>query len=73
MLLGLSGRFGALGLFVVNVVALQSCMYALQPPPIMLHSIWGILLAMVALWGPGRWSIDHLRAWHARDSTGTKH
>ena len=58
--LGLFGRFGALGLFVVNAVALLSYMYALQPPAIMFHVIWGILIAVVALWGPGKWSVDHL-------------
>ena len=57
---GLFGRFGALGLFVVNAVALLSYMYALQPPAILLHYIWGILLIVVALWGPGKWSVDHL-------------
>lgn len=72
LLLGLFGRFGALGLFVVNVVALLSYMYALQPPAIMLHYIWGILLAMVALWGPGGWSIDHLRARNKRGTGGGK-
>jgi putative oxidoreductase len=61
LLLGLYGRFSALGLFVVNAVALLSYMYALQPPAIMFHVIWGILLIVVALWGPGTWSIDHLR------------
>jgi putative oxidoreductase len=59
---GLFGRFGALGLFVVNLVALLSYMYALQVPAIMFHFIWGGLLLMIALWGPGRWSIDALRA-----------
>lgn len=73
LLLGLFGRFGALGLFVVNVVALLSYMYALQPPAIMLHYVWGILLAMVALWGPGKWSIDHLRVRNKRGSGGVKH
>jgi putative oxidoreductase len=61
LLLGLFGRFGALGLFVVNAVALLSYLYALQPPAIMFHVIWGILLIVVALWGPGKWSVDHLR------------
>ncbi|MGE5320399.1 MAG: DoxX family protein [Hyphomicrobiaceae bacterium] len=58
--LGLLGRFGALGLFVVNAVALLSYRYALQPPAIMFHYIWGILLLAVALWGPGKWSVDYL-------------
>lgn len=70
MLLGLFGRFGALGLFVVNAVALLSYMYALQPPAIMFHVIWGILLIVVALWGPGRWSVDYVRKRHARGSGG---
>lgn len=73
LLLGLFGRFGALGLFVVNAVALLSYRYALQPPAIMLHYIWGMLLTVAALWGPGRWSVDHLRARHARASAGSKH
>ena len=58
---GLLGRFGAVGLFVVNLVALLSYMYALQVPAIMFHFIWGGLLLMVALWGPGAWSIDAWR------------
>ena len=57
--LGLFGRFGALGLFVVNAVALLSYMYALQPPAIMFHIIWGLLMLVAALWGPGKWSMDH--------------
>jgi len=72
LLLGLFGRFGALGLFVVNAVALLSYLYALQPPAIMFHVIWGILLMMVALWGPGRWSVDYLRARHAHGPGGVK-
>jgi putative oxidoreductase len=32
----------------------------------MFHVIWGILLIVVALWGPGKWSADHLWAsWRA--------
>lgn len=58
--LGLFGRFGALGLFVVNAVALLSYLYALQPPSILMHVIWGILSAVVALWGPGKWSVDQM-------------
>jgi putative oxidoreductase len=72
LLLGLFGRFGALGLFVVNAVALLSYLYALQPPAILFHVIWGILLIVVALWGPGRWSIDHVRTRYARRSGGVK-
>ena len=58
--LGLLGRFGALGLTVVNAVAVDSFYYALQPPGILHHVLWACLLAMVALWGPGKWSFDHV-------------
>ena len=70
LLLGLFGRFSALGLFVVNAVALLSYLYALQPPAILFHVIWGILLIVVALWGPGRWSVDYVRTRHARGPGG---
>ena len=59
--LGLLGRFSALGLFVVNLVALLSYMYALQVPAIMFHFIWGGLMLVIALWGPGAWSMDAWR------------
>jgi putative oxidoreductase len=58
---GLCARFGALGLFVVNAVALLSYMYALQVPAIMFHFVWGGLIAVVALFGPGRWALDARR------------
>ena len=45
---------------VVNAVALLSYMYALQPPAILMHVIWGILLAVLVLFGVGKWSVDGL-------------
>lgn len=66
--LGLFGRFGALGLTVVNAVALGSYYYALQPAGILHHVLWACLLAMVALWGPGKWSLDHVIAWRRIDA-----
>ena len=68
--LGLFGRFGALGLFVVNAVALLSYLYALQAPAILFHVIWGILALVVALWGPGLWSVDHWMQRRRALSTG---
>jgi putative oxidoreductase len=56
---GLFGRFAALGLSVLNVVAVLSLMdvpdAALQG-----HVFWGSLLAALLLWGPGAWSLDFL-------------
>ncbi|MCX7155594.1 MAG: DoxX family protein [Rhodocyclales bacterium] len=55
--LGLAGRFGAAGLFVVNVVAVLS-----YPDLSDLgradHLLWGVLLLVTLLHGPGRLSVD---------------
>ena len=57
LVLGLFGRFGALGLTVVNVVAVLS-LQEIAPAALAQHELWGVLLAAVVLWGPGRWSAD---------------
>jgi putative oxidoreductase len=55
--LGLAGRFAALGLSVVNVVAVIS-LAEIAEPALMQHVFWGSLLLGLLLWGPGRWSLD---------------
>jgi putative oxidoreductase len=56
--LGLGGRFAALGLFFMNIVAVIS--YTdITPAGIQQHYLWGALLAMIVLWGPGRISLDN--------------
>ena len=64
LVLGLAGRFAALGLSVVNVVAVMS-LAEIAPVALQQHITWGCLLAMLALFGVGRWSLDHwvLRRW----------
>jgi putative oxidoreductase len=57
LVLGLGGRLAALGLSVVNVVAVLS-VPDMPEPAFMGHVFWGSLLAAVVLWGPGRWSVD---------------
>ena len=57
LVLGLFGRFGALGLSVVNVVAVLS-LAEIAPAAFQQHVFWGSLLAGIALWGPGKWSVD---------------
>ena len=58
LVLGLAGRFSALGLSVVNVVAVLS-LSEIAPAAFQQHLTWGALLAALALFGPGRWSLDH--------------
>lgn len=59
LVLGLAGRLSALGLSVINAVAVVSLM-EIAPAAAQQHLLWGSLLAMVVLWGPGRWSADSL-------------
>jgi putative oxidoreductase len=61
LVLGLAGRFAALGLSVVNVVAVLS-LAEIAPAALQQHVFWGSLLVGLALWGPGRWSLDRLLA-----------
>jgi putative oxidoreductase len=59
LVLGLGGRFAALGLSVVNAVAVIS-LAEIAPAALQQHVFWGSLLVGLLLWGPGRWSLDHL-------------
>ena len=57
LMLGLGGRFAALGLSVVNVVAVLS-LSEIAPAALQQHVTWGVLLAGLAIHGVGRWSLD---------------
>ena len=56
--LGLAGRFAAGVLFVFNIIAVLSYP-ALNAVGIEQHQVWGIMLLVTLLHGPGRISIDH--------------
>jgi putative oxidoreductase len=61
--LGLAGRFGAAGLFVVNVMAVLSYpqLWGFDcPAGIHMHFVWGAILLALALFGPGKLSLDEL-------------
>ena len=57
LLAGLGGRFAALGLSVVNAVAVIS-LHEIAPAALQLHITWGVLLAALALYGSGHWTLD---------------
>ncbi len=66
LVLGLGGRFAALGLFLFNIVAVIS--YPdLSDSGRQFHILWGMLLAITMTHGPGSFSIDALikRKWGA--------
>ena len=55
--LGLNSRFAALGLFVVNFTAAIS-FPDISDLGLKDHVLWGALLLVTLLHGPGRWSLD---------------
>jgi putative oxidoreductase len=61
--LGLLGRFGAAGLFVVNAMAVISYpqLFGFDcPAGINAHFYWGSILLALSVFGPGRISLDAL-------------
>ena len=57
LVIGLAGRFSALGLFVVNAVAVIS-LSEIAPAAMQAHILWGTLLAALAIYGMGPWALD---------------
>lgn len=58
LVLGLAGRFSALTLFMFNIMAVIS--YPdLNAAGIRDHQVWGVMLLIPLLYGPGKASIDH--------------
>lgn len=59
LVIGLGGRFAALGLTVVNVIAVVS-LESIAPAAYILHVLWGLLLLQIIVWGPGSLSMDKI-------------
>lgn len=57
LVLGLGGRFAALGLSVVNAMAVIS-LADIPEAAMTQHLFWGSLLAALVLWGPGKLALD---------------
>lgn len=57
LVLGLFGRFSAMSLFFVNIMAVLS-LSEIAPAALQQHQFWGALLLALVLWGPGKWSLD---------------
>jgi len=61
IVVGFGGRVAALALFVFNIVAATS--YPdISPAGLKDHVLWGALLLVLVIYGPGRLSLDHLLA-----------
>lgn len=59
LVLGLGGRFAALGLTVINIVAVIS-LSDIAPAALQQHVTWGVLLAGLAIYGCGKYALDHM-------------
>jgi len=58
LVLGLAGRFSAITLFMFNIMAVIS--YPdLNAAGIRDHQVWGVMLLIPLMMGPGKLSIDH--------------
>jgi putative oxidoreductase len=59
LVFGLFGRSAAALLFLFNIIAVISYP-GLGPSGIEQHEVWGIMLLVSLLHGPGKWSVDAL-------------
>ena len=59
MSLGFATRVSALGLLIINFVAVIS-LEEIAPTAFKEHIIWGLILVHIAVWGAGKISGDHL-------------
>jgi putative oxidoreductase len=61
---GLFGRLGAVGLSIVNAMAVVSYAHVLlaegYEAALAQHVLWGFMLLVIVVYGPGRLSADHL-------------
>jgi putative oxidoreductase len=57
LVIGLATRFSALGLFVVNAVAVIA-LQEIAPAALQQHILWGSLLLGIAIFGGGKWTLD---------------
>jgi putative oxidoreductase len=66
VMLGLAGRLSALGLSVVNALAVVSYAHVLLSDgfeaALRQHELWALALGVIVLYGPGRLSLDYLFA-----------
>jgi putative oxidoreductase len=64
LVLGIGGRVGPLGLFTVNLMAVISYRQVLlaegYEAALAQHVLWGFMLVMLAVYGLGLFSVDHL-------------
>jgi putative oxidoreductase len=65
LMVGFYGRLSALGLQAVNVMAVVAYAHVLLTDgfeaALGQHYLWGFMLLTIAIFGPGKWSLDWLK------------
>jgi putative oxidoreductase len=68
LILGICGRLSAIGLQAVNVLAVVSYAHVLLQEgfeaAIAQHYLWGFMLLVLMVYGPGRWAVDGVVSAH---------
>jgi putative oxidoreductase len=59
LVIGLLGRKAAIGLFIVNIVAVIS-LEDMPAAALNEHIFWGALLVLITVWGAGKLSLDRV-------------
>jgi putative oxidoreductase len=64
LIAGIAGRLSAIGMFAVNAMAVISYAHVLLSEgfeaALAQHVLWGFMLIVLAVYGPGKLSFDHL-------------
>jgi len=67
LIVGVLGRYAAFGLSLVNAMAVVAYAHVLfasgYEGALAQHWLWGLALAVLVVFGPGRWSLDGGLAW----------
>ncbi|NVK54212.1 MAG: DoxX family protein [Alteromonadaceae bacterium] len=66
--LGITSRLSALGLAIVNIVAVIS-LEDIPAAALYGHVIWGLILLHVTVWGAGKFSFDHFSTRRQQSNT----
>jgi putative oxidoreductase len=75
LIMGIAGRLSAIGLFAVNAMAVVSYAHVLLSEgfeaALAQHVLWGFMLVVIAVYGPGKASLDYVMSRQRGISTAT--
>jgi putative oxidoreductase len=76
LIIGFMSRLSAVGLFTVNAMAVFAYAHVLFSEgfeaALGQHTLWGLILVVLAVYGPGALSVDHLSSRRNRPHSGSR-